>query len=51
METKEEDNSETSKNQEIEVKGEIVEVTKTKRNNKQMKLKGPTFEIKEYAFF
>ena len=50
METKQEENSATSKKQNSEVEGEMVEVTKTEGKKKHMKVKGPVFEVKEYAF-
>ena len=46
METEQEDNSQTSKKQKTKDEGELVEVTNSEGNKKQMKLKGPTFEIK-----
>ena len=50
METKEEDNSQTSKKQKIDAEGDLLKVTNTESKKRQMKVKGPTFEIKEYAF-
>ena len=41
----------TSKRQKIEVEGELVEVPNTEGKKKQMKVKGPAFEVKEYDFF
>ena len=50
METEHEDNTTTSKKKKIHVEGEVVKVKKTKGNKKQMKVKVPAFEIKEYSF-
>ena len=50
MEIEQEDNSQTSKKQRNGVEGELVKVTKAESKNRQMKVKGPSFEIKEYAF-
>ena len=51
MEIQHGDNLETSNKHKIEAEGELVKVTNTKGKKKKMKVKGPTFEIKEYAFF
>ena len=50
MEIEHEDDSTTSSKQKVEMEGEMVKVTKTKGKKKQMKVKGPSFEIKEYVF-
>ena len=36
--------------QKVEQEGQMGKVTEEKGKNKQVKFKGPTFEIKEYAF-
>ena len=50
MEIKEEGSSEVAKRQKIEAEGESVEVVKIESNKKQLKIKGPAFEVQEYKF-
>ena len=50
MDTKEEDIARTPKKQRIEEEGQLVQVTKEDRGKKKMKVTGPAFEVKEYAF-
>ena len=50
METKGEEISETTKRQNIEAGEELVEVVKTRRKKKQVKIKGPSFEVQQYEF-
>ena len=50
METEEEGSSETTKQQNIEVEGELVEVVRTETKKKQVKIKGPAFEMQQYEF-
>ena len=48
MQTQEEESSKIAKRQKIEAKGVLVEVVKIESKKKQVKIKGPTFEVKQY---
>ena len=50
MDTKEDDTSRTPKKRKVEKAAKRVQVTNGKSKKKQMKVKGPTFEIQEYTF-
>ena len=50
METEEEQRLETTKRQNIDVEGQLVEVTEPEVKKKQGKVKGPTFQVQEYEF-
>ena len=50
MEIEEEVSSKTNKIRKIEVEGELVEVVKTEAQKKQVKVKGPIFEMQQYEF-
>ena len=50
MDSKEEDSARNPKKQRIEAEGQLVQVTEEERGKKKMKVTGPTFEVKEYAF-
>ena len=50
MEIEHEENSTTTNKQKVEVEGEMVKVTGTKGKKKHMKVKGTSFEIKDYSF-
>ena len=51
MDTEEEDTIRTPNKQKIDKAGQqLVQGTKAKGKKKQMKIKGPTFEIQEYTF-
>ena len=50
MDTEEEDTSRTPKKKIIEEEGQLVQVTKEDKGKKKMKVTGPSFEVKEYAF-
>ena len=50
MDKEEEGTAKTPKNKNIEEMGQIIQVEDVKGKNKHMKVKGPTFEVKEYDF-
>ena len=50
MDIEEEDSARTPKKQIIESKGQLVQPTEEDRGKKKMKVTGPAFEVKEYAF-
>ena len=51
MDTEEEDTTRTPKNKKVEETWLLVQVTNDKyKKNKQVKVKGPAFETKEYDF-
>ena len=50
MDTKEEDTVKTPKKPIIEVEGQLVEIRKEDRGKKNMKVIGPAFKVREYAF-
>ena len=50
MDTEEEDTTRTPKKQRIEAEGQVVQVIEEDRGKKKMKVIGPAFEVKEYAF-
>ena len=51
MDTEEEDTVKTPKKPIIEVEGQLVQSRKEDRGKKNTKVAGPSFEVKEYAFF
>ena len=51
MDTEEEDTVKTPKKPIIEAEGQLVQSIKEDRGKKNMKVAGPSFEVKEYAFF
>ena len=50
MDTEEEDTTKTPKKKKLEERGKLVHVAGGKGKMKQVKVKGPTFKVKEYAF-
>ena len=50
MDIEEEDTPKTSKKQRSEAEGQLVWVAEEDRGKKKMKVTGPAFEVKEYAF-
>ena len=50
MDSKEEDSARNLKKQRIEAEGQLVQVAEEDRGKKKMKVTGPAFEVKEYAF-
>ena len=50
MDTEEEDSARTLKKQIIESEGQLVQPKEEDRGKKKMKVIGPAFEVKEYAF-
>ena len=50
MEIEEEENLETSKRQNTESEGQLVEVIEASNKKGKGKVKGPSFEIQEYEF-
>ena len=50
MDAEEEDSARTLKKQIIESEGQLVQPTEEDRGKKKMKVTGPAFEVKEYAF-
>ena len=50
MDSEEEDTSRAHKNKILKKSRQLVHATKDKGKKKQMKVKGPTFEIQEYTF-
>ena len=50
MDTEEEETTETPKKKKLEERGKLVHVAGGKGKMKQVKVKGPTFKVKEYAF-
>ena len=42
--------SEIDKRQKIDAKGALVKVVKTESKKKQVKIKGPTFEVQQHEF-
>ena len=50
MDTKEEDKSNTQKKQNLEEARKLVHAAGGKGKKKQVKIKGPTFEVQEYEF-
>ena len=51
MDTTEEDTVKTPKKQKIEETRQIIQVEYVEGKKKHMKVKGPSFEVNEYAFF
>ena len=50
MDTEEEDTARNPKKKIIEEKGQLIQVPKEDKGKKNIKVIGPTFEVKEYAF-
>ena len=51
MDTEEEDTVKTPKKPIIEAKGQLVQSREEDKGKKNMKVVGPSFEVREYAFF
>ena len=50
MDTKEKDTTNTPKKQKLDDAGQLVQGASEKGKKKQVKVKGPTFEVQEYDF-
>ena len=50
MDTEEEDTTNTPKKQKLDDVGKLVQVAGGKGKKKQLKVKGPAFEVQEYEF-
>ena len=50
MDIDEEDTTRTPKKKNTETKGKLIQTIDEDKGKKNMKVTGPTFEVKEYAF-